>query len=260
MPAQRLLLDADARVRLGNRAFQILTALVERPGELLTKRELIARAWPDVVVEENNLKVQINALRKALGEGPQDQRYLATVTGRGYQFVARVETEFPTDASPATPPASVAHNIPAALARLIGRAETVDSLRAQLSRSRLITVSGPGGMGKTTVALAVARAMVEAAEHDIWFVDLSMLSEPGFLFHAIATAVGLTVHSSDIQSALANYFHFRNRSQLIVLDSCEHVIDAAATAAERLLTMSPHLQSSPRAGSRSAPLVSACIG
>lgn len=90
IPGQQLLLYGEAPVRLGSRALDILAELVERPGELVSKRELIARAWPNTVVEESNLKVHVAALRRALGEGGKDGRYIATVTGRGYRFVAPV--------------------------------------------------------------------------------------------------------------------------------------------------------------------------
>lgn len=241
LPARQLLLKGDARVRVGNRALEILTALVERPGELVTKQELMARAWPRMVVEESNLKVQITALRKVLGEGPRDQRYLTTVTGRGYQFAAPVTCDLPLHMTPVDQVVRVAQNLPAALVRPIGRAETIATLVQQFSHTRFITVTGSGGIGKTTVALAVARQMVEAAERDVWFVDLSTLSGSHLVFHAIATAVGLSVHSDDIPSALANYFRLRNRPQLVVLDSCEQIIDAAAVAAERIVGMTPYM-------------------
>ena len=87
-PAQQMLLEADKPVRLGSRALEILAVLVERPGEMVSKRELVARVWPNTVVEEANLKVHIAALRKALGDGRDGNRYLVNVPGRGYKFVA----------------------------------------------------------------------------------------------------------------------------------------------------------------------------
>ena len=242
MPARQLLLEGDTRVRIGNRALEILTALVERHGELVTKQELMSRVWPKAVVEDTNLKVQIAALRKALGEGPQGQRYLATAVGQGYRFVAPVKCEaLSADTPPFEEPVRGAHNLPAAVVHPIGRSTTIRALSSQLSRARLVTVTGPGGMGKTTVALAVATQMMEAGQHDVWFVDLSTQSGSGLVFHAIANVVGLTVHSNDISSALGNYLRLRNRPQLIVLDCCEHVIEAAAAAAEALVSMMPHI-------------------
>jgi DNA-binding winged helix-turn-helix (wHTH) protein len=89
-PTQRLLLEGETPLRLGSRALDILIALVERPGELVCKRELMARVWPDTVVEEGNLKVHVAALRRALADGQDGHRYLATIPGRGYRFVAPV--------------------------------------------------------------------------------------------------------------------------------------------------------------------------
>lgn len=236
-PTRQTLLDGERRVRVGSRALEILTVLVERHGELVSKQELMARAWPKTVVEENNLKVQIAALRKALGEDSQDQRYLATVIGHGYRFVAPVE--YGSLASAGVSPdrqTQATHNIPATLVRPIGRSATLDALSVQLSRARLVTVTGPGGIGKTTVALALAQRMVGAHERDVWFVDLSTLADASFVPQAIATAAGLAVHSHDVATALANYFAFCNRPQLVVLDSCEHVIEAAAAIAEHLVS------------------------
>src|SRR5258708_30280286 len=98
--AQRLLLEGDKPVRLGSRAFDILTALVERAGQVVSKEALIARAWPATFVDEANLKIQVSALRRALGDGQGDNRYVATVVGRGYNFVAPIREEAPSPASP----------------------------------------------------------------------------------------------------------------------------------------------------------------
>src|SRR6202795_4984793 len=126
LAAQRLLLEGDNPVRLGSRAFDILAALVERAGEVVGKQELIARAWPKTLVEEANLKIQVSALRRALGDGQGGHRYVVTVPGRGYNFVAPVRDEEPARASP--PPAIApagAHNLPFAVTRMIGREEVV---------------------------------------------------------------------------------------------------------------------------------------
>src|SRR6266566_9885120 len=94
--AQRLLLEGDKPVRLGSRAFDILAALVERAGEVVGKDELIARAWPQTFVEEANLKIQVSALRRALGDGQGGNRYIITVPGRGYNFVAPIRIGEPS--------------------------------------------------------------------------------------------------------------------------------------------------------------------
>ena len=134
-PARHLLLEGETLVRLGSRALEILAALVERPGELVTKDELTARVWPNTIVEESNLKVNVAALRRALGEGRPGRRYIATVSGRGYRFVAPVELSEP-GSSPvlrSTAPEH-SHNLPVSLTRTIGRADAIDALLEQLPR------------------------------------------------------------------------------------------------------------------------------
>src|SRR5712664_2296741 len=126
LASQRLLLERDQPVRLGSRAFDILAALVERAGEVVGKEQLIARAWPRTFVEESNLKIQVSALRRALGDGQGGHRYAVTVPGRGYNFVARVRREEPSLATPAPPVLSTTpHNLPFAVTRLIGREDAV---------------------------------------------------------------------------------------------------------------------------------------
>src|SRR5580704_8919601 len=115
---ERLLLEGDKPVRLGSRAFDILTFLIERAGEVVGKEELIARAWPQTFVEEANLKIQVNALRRALGDGQGGNRYIVTVVGRGYNFVSPIRIEAPLRASPSATIAPVAlHNLPFATTR-----------------------------------------------------------------------------------------------------------------------------------------------
>src|SRR5271168_3410545 len=120
-PSQRLLLVCDAPVRIGNRAFDILTALVERAGEVVGKDELMARTWPRTFVEEANLKIQVSALRRALGDGQGGRRFVATVPGRGYNFVAPISVVEPLQAPmPAATTPLEAHNLPHAVTRMIG--------------------------------------------------------------------------------------------------------------------------------------------
>src|SRR5277367_2003166 len=170
---QRLLLEGDKPVRLGSRAFDILAALVERAGEVVGKEQLIARAWPQTFVEESNLKIQVSALRRALGDGQGGNRYVITVPGRGYNFVAPVRREETLRAASAPPvPSATPHNLPFAVTRMIGRDDAVAALATRLSRERLVTIVGAGGIGKTTVALAAAERMMTSYEHGVWLVDL----------------------------------------------------------------------------------------
>jgi predicted ATPase/DNA-binding winged helix-turn-helix (wHTH) protein len=234
LPARRLLLEGDTPVRLGSRAFDILAALVERAGEVVGKEELIARAWPQTFVEEANLKIQVSALRRALGDGQRGSRYVVTVTGRGYNFVAPVSLEA---ASRAPPPQTIAvaaaNNLPLAMTRMIGREEAVATLMSRLSRERLVTVVGTGGIGKTTVALAVAERVIASREHAVWLVDLASLVDPRLVPGAVATVLGLQIRTEDPLSGLVAAL--RDDRMLLLLDNCEHVIDAAASLAAGLL-------------------------
>src|SRR6266853_5398286 len=241
LAAQRLLLEGDTPVRLGSRAFDTLAALVGRAGEVVGKEELIARIWPQTFVEESNLKIQVSALRRALGDGHAGRRFIVTVPGRGYNFVAAVSLEEPPQASlpPTIAPAGV-HNLPLAVTRMIGRDETVTALVSRLSRQRLVTILGPGGIGKTTLALAVAERMIESYEHGVWLVDLASLGDPRLVPSAVATVLGLEIHTENPLAGLVA--GLRDKRMLLLLDNCEHVIDAAAGLTAAKATAFPAVQ------------------
>jgi predicted ATPase/DNA-binding winged helix-turn-helix (wHTH) protein len=231
---QRLLLEGDRPVRLSGRAFDILAALVERSGEVVAKEQLIARAWPQTFVEEANLKIQVSALRRALGDGRGGNRYVVTIPGRGYNFVAPVQREETLLADPALPvPSTTPNNLPFAVTRMIGRDYAVSTLVTRLSHERLVTIVGAGGIGKTTVALAVAERMMPSYEHGIWLVDLAPLADPRLVPSAVATALGLEIRSEDLLAGLVAAI--RNNRMMLLLDNCEHVIDAVANLAAALL-------------------------
>ncbi|MBW8724980.1 MAG: winged helix-turn-helix domain-containing protein [Inquilinus limosus] len=236
LPSRQLLLEGERPVRLGNRSLEILTALVERPGELVTKTELMARVWPGIVVEEANLRVQITALRKALGEGRPGHRYVANVSGRGYRFVASVKPCEPVAVAQSSAVQRM-HNLPPSLIRTVGRADTVGALLRHLQQHRLVSIVGAGGIGKTTVALAAADTLMSAYDHGIWFVDLAPLRDPRLVPSTLASALGLTIRSQEIVKGVMNYL--RDKRLLILLDNCEHVIGAAASVAERIMTDAP---------------------
>ncbi len=233
LPARRLLLDGDKPVRLGSRACDILITLVEHPGQLLSNQELMHRVWPDTFVEEGNLRVHVAALRRALGDGQAGQRYITNIPGSGYRFVAPVAiSEEPTDA--VAPPSAVERppDIPVPLARVVGRSEIVHALAAQLQRHRFVTIVGPGGIGKTTVAVAVADSLRGSFKDGVRFVDLAPLTDPLLVPSALAALLGVGVRSDNPLPSLIAFL--REKQLLVVLDSCEHVIGAAATLAEEV--------------------------
>jgi DNA-binding winged helix-turn-helix (wHTH) protein len=186
IPTQRLLSEDGKPVRLGGRALDILAALTERAGDTISKEELIARAWPDTVVEEAALRVHVAALRKALGDGRAGKRYIANHPGRGYAFIAPVTRENALSATTAPTGMAETSNLPALLRRIVGRDGVISRLAQQLLRRRFITIVGPGGIGKTTVAVAVADVARASYRDGTWFVGLASLSDP----HLVPSAVG----------------------------------------------------------------------
>ena len=235
---QRLLLEGEKPLRLGSRALDILIALVERPGELVSKEELMAQVWPNTFVEPANLTVHVAALRRALKDGHGGNRYLVNIPRRGYCFVAPVKvSEEPKSSAPFTTATERTNNLPASVTRLIARSDTVSGLSARLSGHRLLTIVGPGGIGKTSVALAVAEGLLASYEHGVWFIDLTPLGDPLLVPRALASSLGLDIRSESLVSGLIAALG--DKQMLLVLDNCEHVIEAAAALAAELLRSAP---------------------
>lgn len=238
---QRVLLEAGRPVRIGGRGLDLLVALVERAGELVTKQDLIARVWPNVSVCEDNLKTQIAVLRTALGDGRDGARYVVSIPGRGYCFVAPLTRS--SEPPHAAPPAAALEGPikpPVRSTRLIGREGVVRQLLGGLQRRRFVTIIGPGGIGKTSVALAVAEALEASCNSTVCFVDLSQITDPPEVMGALASALGIAASVDDPTERV--FAFLRGGQALIVLDCCERVVDGAAVVAERLLEGSPDLR------------------
>jgi len=233
---------------LGARAFDLLLALIERRDRVVGKSELLALAWPGLVVEEGNLSVQISALRKTLGD-----KVISTVPGRGYRFTAPVVEHAAGDAPlPEPPGAKMAANeaghpavsphgwLPAPVTRLLGRAPAMAETQALLQTTRCLTLVGAGGSGKTRLALALAEAVRGHYPGGAWWVGLDGLSDATLLPQALAGAVG----GVDLRmpALLALNQRLSGLKTLLVLDNCEHMVEGCADLAAQLLRALPQLQ------------------
>lgn len=226
-----------APVKLGAKALDILTVLVEHAGRPVAKTLLAARVWPGVVVSESSLRFQIVGLRRLLGDDGGGTRFIVTLPGRGYCFVAPVAHGGGAEGPPSDRRPGHA-GLPPRLERMIGRDADLAEVRARLERSGFVTIVGPGGIGKTTLAAALAHAIPD--REDACFVDLGSVSDPALVPSALATALGRPVSDADPTPGLVA--HLADKTTLVVLDSCEHIILAAAALAERLFHGAPRIR------------------
>ena len=250
LAARRELLAHGVPVTLGQRAFEILLMLVNRHGQLVTKDELMAEVWPGVVVEENNIQVHVSALRKVLSTAGDGDRYLLTVAGRGYRFVAPVQRE--SGAGLTAPPASApdrtaavsagaaTNNLPQQLTTLIGREADLADIMARLAAHRLVTLTGSGGVGKTRLAIEAGRNVLDRYPDGVWLAELAPLNDPQLVTSIVGDVLGVSLNAprgaiETLASAL------KDKQLLLILDNCEHVIAEAARVAETLMRSCPRL-------------------
>lgn len=246
-----VLMNDGVPVRIGPRATSLLLVLVERRRSVVSKAELFDLVWPGLVVEENNLQQHISALRKLFG--PQA---IVTVPGRGYLFALAPEGEPLTALGPAPDPAAKLDVVPAAgppmrptplpaNVPLIGRETERGELLACVRAHAVVTVVGPGGIGKTRLALAVAHACQADFTGGVWLTDLSVLTDGGQVAATVAHALGIVLpaepaavgaHAATMAAAL------RGQDLLLVLDNCEHVLDAVAALVDALGERAPRVR------------------
>lgn len=240
--ARRELRLRGVPVPIGSRAFEIIEVLAEGAGDTINKYDLMDRVWRGAVVEENTLQFHISAVRKAFGT---DRGMLKTEFGRGYRLLGEwaIREERAPAHSGVLEQLGVGgqpflNNLPAVVSELIGRAAAVKQLSDLLSAYRVVTLTGLGGVGKTTLALEVARGLAATFQGDAVLVELASLSDPSLVPSAVATSLGQQSGGRQITARSVAQSIGRKRL-LLVLDNCEHLIDAAAQLAETLVRMCP---------------------
>lgn len=239
-------------VQIGARALDLLVALVARGDRVVSKHELLDIVWPQLVVEENNLQVQIHALRKLLGADA-----ITTVPGRGYRFTATEAGGAQSQRSSGSAHEAISGdgqdgtafpgvpnksgNLPERIAPIYGRDSSVEAVRAMLESERLVTVTGAGGIGKTRLSLAVANELRGRYDGGVWFVELASVADPALVAAAVAQTLGVQL-SGRREAMLELSAALRPLSMLILLDNCEHVLEAVSRLAVHLLASAPEVQ------------------
>jgi predicted ATPase/DNA-binding winged helix-turn-helix (wHTH) protein len=239
-PSARTLTKGPLPVHLGARALDILIALVARAGRVVSNAELVAIVWPNTYIEESALRVHISALRKAIGDGRSGTRFIVSVRGRGYVFVAKVElisVNGFADVPPIVPKGR--DNVSVPLVKIIGRDESIGQIAEQLLRKRFVTITGTGGTGKTSVALAIAQTLASTFRDGTQLVELGSLASPFLVAAHLASLLHLPL--ADTQPLPYVVAQLRTRNMLIVFNDCEHVIAPASEVAEAILQGAPEV-------------------
>jgi len=228
-------------VVLGSRAFEIVAVLAQAGGELVTKGDLMARVWPAVTVGENTLHVHIHAIRKAFGA---DRGILKSISGHGYRLVGNWTVKQGVASRITGPAVRIVRqsptNLPATVNQLIGRSRSVQRVRDLISAYRVVTLTGSGGIGKTSLVTEAAGHLLDDFEHGAWIVELASLSDSALLPATVARVLNLTIGGERVVAeSLAGAIG--DRQLLLVLDNCEHLIDAVAGLVETLTRRCPRV-------------------
>ncbi|MFO1304846.1 MAG: winged helix-turn-helix domain-containing protein [Burkholderiales bacterium] len=232
-PASHVVTRLGVPEPLGPRAVAVLAAIVRRAPEPILKETIIDEAWPGLVVEDNNLTVQIAAIRRTLAQIPGGDRWVETVARRGYRFVGPV-----TALRPGALDAQALGNVPLALTSFVGRERELVEIKSLLAKNRLLTLVGPGGIGKTRLAIQLGGEVRDAYPDGIWFADFVPLADPELVPNAVAQALNLQQGSAkSATEAIAR--HCKGRRLLLIFDNCEHVLDASARLSDGILRFAP---------------------
>lgn len=224
-PPNQTLFRGEQELRLRPKSFAVLQYLAERPGRLVTKDELLDAVWPDTCVSDAVLKVCVREIRESLGDDQKNPRFIETAHRSGYRFIAEIRTS----------------NLPAQLTSFIGREREIVEVRRLLLNTRLLTLTGAGGSGKTRLALEVADELTDEIEGGVWWVELASLSDPALVLQAVVASLGAREEPGRTltETLLA---HLRNEKSLLILDNCEHVVAGCASLVDTMLRACPQLK------------------
>jgi predicted ATPase/DNA-binding winged helix-turn-helix (wHTH) protein len=224
---------AEKRIRLPPKAFEVLRYLLEHPGRLVPHDELLEALWPRTFVQQEVLKSHIASIRAVLGDDPRRPRFIETMSRRGYRFIAPV-----TEGASASHTAARTTNLPEAASELIDRETELGQITALIIEQRLVSLVGAGGIGKTRLALTVGKQLLREFADGVFVAELGPLSNAELVPATVASALGLThVVGAMSQEGVAGAVG--TKKLLLIIDNCEHVIEAATRMAEALLRTSP---------------------
>jgi predicted ATPase/DNA-binding winged helix-turn-helix (wHTH) protein len=237
--SERLVLKEGVPVELSARALDILIVLTARPSEVVSKKDLLAQVWPDMTVEEGSLRFHMARLRKALGDGIGDARYIVTAPGRGYSFVAPLTRSSAPSTGDRDHTNLVRASLPGSVIGIIGRADEIFLISKELTEERFITIVGAGGIGKTTVAIAVGHNLAAGFDNAVVFIDVGTISKSDLVAASLASILGLVVEADDALSDVVAFL--RKRRMLLILDTCEHQLEMAAVVASTIFAAAPQI-------------------
>jgi non-specific serine/threonine protein kinase len=250
-PAAYELRRNGRRVRLARQPMDLLLLLIERRQELVTREAMAKQLWGSEVFTDVDAGIHtaILRIRQVLGDSSEAPHFVQTVSGKGYRFIAPVEVVvLPSPARlPGVEPGDERvpeprrHNLPAELTSFVGRGKELRELSRMLTSSRLLSLTGAGGVGKTRLGVQLARELIERFPDGVWLVDLAPLTLPDLLAQTIAMALGVREsRERSMRDALVDAL--RDQRLLLVLDTCEHLIEACAALVEQLLNEAPALR------------------